>query len=109
MHRRDDRLRAATYRFDEVARQARETQEALHVHLRERADDLVYVASGTEVVSGAGDDHRVHVFRVYEVAERIANLDIGVERQRVFALRMIEREGRHGAVYTPKKMCWFEL
>ena len=47
--RRDHRLRAGADRLHEVAGHAREAQQAAHVHLGQRADDVAHVAAGAEV------------------------------------------------------------
>jgi hypothetical protein len=46
---RDDRLAATDHRLDQVTGHAGEVQQALHVHFRQRADDVVYIAAGTEI------------------------------------------------------------
>ena len=45
---RDDRLRAGAHRLDEVASHPCEREQARHVDLVERPDDLVHVAAGAE-------------------------------------------------------------
>ncbi len=47
----DDGLSARNHGLDEIARHAREGEQALHVHLDERADDVVHVAAGTEIAA----------------------------------------------------------
>ena len=59
--RGDDRLRAGAHRLDQVAGHAREGEQARHVHLGQRADDLVHVAARAEIAAGAGDHHGLDV------------------------------------------------
>ena len=51
---RDDRLRAGTHGLDQITGHAREGQQAGHIKLGERADDLVDVAAGAEIFARAG-------------------------------------------------------
>ena len=46
---------------------------------------------------------------VDEVAERVAQLGVGFERQRVLALRPVERDGRDLAVDLPQEMLRLEV
>jgi hypothetical protein len=84
--RRDDRLRAGAHRLHQVARHAGEGQQAGHVELGQRADDLVHVAAGAEVLAGAGDDDGLDVVGIGQRAEQVAQLGVGIEGQRVLAL-----------------------
>ena len=106
--RGDDRLRAGAHRLDQVAGHARECEQARHVavalHLDQWPDDLVHVAARAEIAARAGDHHGLDVIGVGEVAERVAQLGVGFERQRVLSLRPVERDGRDLAVKLPEKM-----
>ena len=46
--------------------------------LDQRADDFVHVAAGAEVAARAGDHHALDRVRIDEVAERVAQLGIGL-------------------------------
>ena len=39
--------------FHQIARHACKFQQVLHIHLRQRADDLVHIAARTEIFAGA--------------------------------------------------------
>ena len=92
--RRDDRLRAAADRLDEVAGHAREGEQLGHRHLRQRPDDLVHVAAGAEVAAGAGDDDGANVLGARQRAEQVAQLGVRLERQRILLLGAIEGHRR---------------
>jgi len=47
-------LRTGAQRFDQIAGHAREVEQAVRVHLRERADDLVHIAAGAEILTRPG-------------------------------------------------------
>ena len=98
IHRRDDGLRAGAHGLHQVAGHAREVQQARGVHAGQRADDLVYVAAGAEIAAGAGDDDGADVVRVAKRAEQVAQLGVGVEGQRVLALRPVQRDGADAAL-----------
>ena len=93
--RGDDRLRAVAHRLDEIAGHPGEREQLRRRHLRQRPDDLVDVAARAEVAAGAADHHALHVARVDESAEEIAQLRVRVERQRILLLRPVERDRRH--------------
>ena len=81
-----DRLRAGADRLDQIAGHAREREQALHVALGQRRDDLVHVAAGAEIAAGTGQHHRLDVVAGRQVAEGVAQLGVGVEGQRVLPL-----------------------
>ena len=56
LDRGDDRLRAGAHRPDQVAGHPGEAEQAVAVHLGQRADDLVDVAARAEIAAGAADD-----------------------------------------------------
>jgi hypothetical protein len=57
-----------------------------HLHLHQRADDLVHVAAAAEVAAGAGEDHGLDVGGVDQLAEQVAQFAVGLEGQRVLAV-----------------------
>ena len=59
--RGDDRLAAVEHRLDEVAGHPGEGEQALHVAVDERADDVVDVAAGAEVAAVGAEDDDVDV------------------------------------------------
>ena len=54
----------------------------------------MHVAAGAEIAAGAGDDDGAAIVGVGEAAEEIAQFGVALERQRVFALGAVERDGR---------------
>ena len=99
--RGDDRLRASAHRLHQIAGHAGEIEQLGHRHLGERADDLVHVAAGAEVAAGAGDHDGLDVACVLQAAEQIAQLRVGVERERILPLGPVERDGRDLALDLP--------
>eukprot|EP01034_Spumella_vulgaris_P031080 gene31080-38410_t len=89
----DHRLRTGAHGFHQVAGHAGEGQQAGHVQFGERADDVVHVAAGAEVLAGAGDDDRLHITGVRQRAEQVAQLGVGVEGEGVLAFRAVQRDG----------------
>ena len=61
LDRGDDRLRAGAHRPDQVAGHAREFEQAVIVHLGQRADDFVDVAAGAEIAARAADHDHLHL------------------------------------------------
>ena len=94
VHRGDDRERALAHALHDRPRHPREVQERALVGVAERADDLVHVAAGAEAPAGARDHHRSDVVAVRELGEQVAEVRVGVERERVQLLGPIERDGR---------------
>ena len=50
------------------------------------------------------DDHRLHVARVRQRAEQVAQLGVRLERQRILALGAVERDRRDALVDLPAEM-----
>ncbi len=106
---RDDRLRAGAHGLDQVAGHAREGEQAVHRHLRERRDDLVHVAAGAEIAACAGEDDRLDVRRIAETAEQVAELRVRLEGERILPLRPVERDDAYASLETPAEMPWLEI
>src|SRR3974390_3721919 len=69
----------------------------------------MHVAAGAEIAAGAGDNHVLDAVGVSEVAEGVAQLGIGLERQRIFPFRPVQRDRRHLAVDLPQEMLRLEV
>ena len=83
----------------------RELEQAGGVHFGQRADDLVDVAARTEIAARAGQDDALARSRVaVERAERVAQLGIAVEGQRILALGPVERDRRDAVREVPPEM-----
>ena len=102
----DDRLRTGAHLLDQLTRHAREGEQARHVvlalHLDQRTDDLVHVAAGAEIAAGADDHDVLDTVGILQVAERVAQLGIGFQRQRILPFRPVQGDGRHLAVDAAK-------
>src|SRR6185437_13382352 len=109
LDRRDDRLRTAAHRADQVAGHAGEANEAAAVHLRQRADDLVDVAARAEIAARAADHDDLHMIAVVELVEGGAQFLIAFEGQRVLLLRPVESDGRDAVLELPLEMLRLEL
>jgi len=70
----------------------------------QRADDLVHVAAGAEVAAGAGDHHHLDVRVEAQRAEQVAQLGVGLEGERVLALRPVQRDRGDLAVDLPEEV-----
>ena len=81
----DDRLRTKTHLQHEIARHARKFQQLRIAHAGQRANDLVHITTGAEVATGAGDDERFDFADPAQGAEELAELGVGIKRQRVLA------------------------
>ena len=57
-------------------------------HLGERPDNVVNVATRAEIALVGQEHHRIDIVRIDQRPERIAQLGITLERQRVLALRL---------------------
>jgi len=66
----DEGADSTAHCLDQIAGHAREGQKLRHAHLREWPDDLVHVAAGAEVTSGALHDDRSHGIHSGELAEQ---------------------------------------
>ena len=106
---RNDRTPAADDRLDQIAGHARKGQQALHIHLDQRADDLVHVAAGTEVPAVGGEDHGVHILGINEIAEGIAQLRVTLERQRILTLGPHEAQDGNATLHTPLEVLRLEV
>ena len=102
--RGDDRLRAGAHRLHQIAGHAREHQQLGRLQPNQRADDLVHVTARAEVVAGADQHDGMHVGRVLERAEQVAQLGIRVEGQRVLAVGAIQCEGCDAVAHLPLEM-----
>ena len=100
----DDRLRARAHRLHQLARHAREHQQFGRLQLHERTDDLVHITAGAEVVARTGQHDGFDVIRPLELMEQVAQLGIRIERERVLALRPVERDGGNTAFHAPQEM-----
>ena len=74
------------------------------LQLHQRADDLVHIAAGAEVVARAHQHDGLHVVRPLELVEQVAQLSIRIERERVLALGAVERDGGDTALHAPQKV-----
>jgi hypothetical protein len=81
----------------------------LALHLDQRPDDFVHVAAGAEIAASTGDHDVLDVVRIGEVAERISQLGVGFERQRILPFRPVQGDSRHLTVDLPKEMRWLEI
>ena len=101
-------MRTRTHRFHQITGHARELEQARHIvlalHFHQRTDDLVHIAAGAEVTPGARDDDDFHVVGIRQIAERVAQLGIGLERQRILALGTVQRDRRNLAIQRPQEM-----
>jgi MFS family permease len=108
VHRGDDRLRTGAHRLDQIAGHAREGEKAIGVavllHLDQRADDFMHVAAGAEIAAGACEDDGLDGFVVDQLAKEIAQLAVGVEGERIFSLRPVQRDDADLALNVPLEM-----
>jgi hypothetical protein len=100
----DDRLLAAPDREDEISGHAGESEEALHVHRDQGTDNLVDVAPRAEVLARAGNDHGIDIFGLAKVAERIAELGVGVEGEGILLVRPVEGHDRDRSFDLPSEV-----
>src|SRR5665213_827885 len=97
-------LRTGAHGFDEVAGHARESAQSRAVKPRQRADDFVHVAARAEVAAGAADDDRANFLHRHQCAEEITQLSIGLEGERILALRAIQRDEADTFLVAPLEM-----
>src|SRR6185437_4005446 len=112
--RSDDGLRAGPHCLHDLTGHPRELEKPLGSPLRQRPYDLVHIAARAEVASGAGDDQRPHRVRCSQCAEKVSQLCVRVERQRVLAVRTVERHYTDTLVQMPLEMlrrirAWIEM
>src|SRR5262249_42944894 len=72
------------------------------------ADDVVQVAAGAEIAAVGQEDHRIDVVGVAQRAEGVAQLGIGLESERVLALRAAQPHARHLALDLPQEVLGLE-
>ena len=83
VERRDHRAAAAADGEDQIAGHARELAQPCGVALEQRADDVLDVAARAERAARAGEHDRAHAGLGVERAERVAQLGVDLEGQRV--------------------------
>src|SRR5690606_20817068 len=105
----DDRLRAGAHRLHQIAGHAREGEQSLHVAPEQRADDIVHVTAGAEIAGIGAEHHRLDVGGIRQPAESVAQLGVGVEGDRVLALRPVKGDHGHVAVHAPVEMLRLEV
>ena len=88
-----NRLRAGPHRLDEIAGHTGEGDQALGIHLHQRADDLEHIAAGGEIAASAGHHDHLDLIIGCACAEEIRELAIAFEGQRIFPLGTVERHG----------------
>jgi len=72
----DHRLAAGAHGLDQIAGHAGEFQKLRHLHLGQRADDFMHITTRAKITAGAGDDHRINILGVVELAEGVAQLGV---------------------------------
>src|SRR3989442_8909614 len=92
------------HRLDQIARHARELEQLRHLHPGERADDLVHVATGTEISSGATEYNALDLLFALETKEKISQLGIRLECQGILALRAVQGDDADPAFDAPEEM-----
>src|SRR5262249_8188861 len=95
--RGDDRTAQRADVANERAGHASELDQALHVAREELADDALDVTTRAERPAFARDDAGTHGVLAIECGERIAELLVDPERERVEALRTGQRDRRDAA------------
>ena len=90
--------------LDEIAGHAREFDQAGHVLLEQRTDDVVDVASGAKVAAAGSEHHRADIVGGRKIPEKIAQFRVAFEGQRVFSLRPVEGDDSHVADAPPVEM-----
>jgi hypothetical protein len=120
--------------LDQIARHASELEQTLGAALRQRRDDLVHVAAGAEVSARAAQDdgaHRtargrvavrgmgvrgmgvrgmgvrgmgVRGMGIAQRAEQVAQLRVGIKRERVLALGAIQSDDAHAPFLVPQEV-----
>src|SRR3546814_8179840 len=67
--RGDHGLRTGAHRLHQIARHSGEGEKLGHVHLGERADDLVDVAARAELAACTSDNDRLNILLIDQIAE----------------------------------------
>jgi hypothetical protein len=96
--RRHDRPLALPHRADQPTGRAGERQQRRGIAPEQVLDDVVLIAARAEARAASGDHDRADVVVVAEVLERLRQLLVDLEGQRVAARRPIQREGGDPAV-----------
>ena len=84
--RRDDRPSARAHRLDQPTGRAREREQRRRVAPEQVLDDVVLVAAGAEAAAAPGDHDRAHHLVAVELLERLGELGVDLEGERVEAL-----------------------
>ena len=92
--RRDHRALACSDRFDQAAGRTRERDERGGVATQQLLDDIVLITARAEATPAPGDHHGADLGDRVELLERLGELLVALERQRVEPLRAIERDRR---------------
>jgi hypothetical protein len=79
---------------------AGEGEQARHVELGQRSDDVVHVAAGAEIAALAAQHHGLDVVGIGQIAEQVAQFGVGLEGQRVLAFGTVEADQRHAAFHA---------
>src|SRR3712207_1881684 len=95
------------YVAHQLAGEARELQKPGGVARLQLADDVAHVAARAEGAPRALDDDTAHLRLVAQRGERVGQLAVDLEGQRVQALRPVERDPRHAAAHLVEKTFWF--
>ena len=104
IHRGDDRLAAIEDRLDQIAGHPGEGEQLLHRPADQRPDDIVNIAAGTEIAAVGQEHHGVDIAGIGEASERIAQLLVRFEGQRVLAFRTVEADRGDATLDIPQKM-----
>src|SRR4029078_1628557 len=73
---------------------------------QKRPDDLAHVAARAERTPGAGEDDGPDVAAVRERAQRVRELAVDVEGERVHGLGAVQAQGRHRARLLEAEAAW---
>jgi hypothetical protein len=73
-----DLLRALAHRLDEVPGHSGKGEEIVHLHARQRLDDLEHVASRAKISARSDQNDRPDIGGVDKVAEQVAEFGVGL-------------------------------
>jgi hypothetical protein len=104
MDRGNNWLRAGAHGFDEIAGKLRECQQTGHFELGEWPDDFVDVAAGTKIIAGSGYNYGFDVGGIGKRTKKIAQFGVRLERQRILALRPVQRNDCRRVFYFKFEM-----
>src|SRR5262249_399534 len=79
---------------NEFASHASELEQTFHVALEEFTDDVVHVAARTKRATRSSDDDDANIALVAQRRKSVGQLAIDFKRQRVQALRTMQRDRR---------------